>query len=239
MDYLKYDNCNNGGSTTTQQYIDRYSAMRDALAATGRPILYSLCEWGVNEPWTWGPAVGNSWRTTGDISDKYSSMLSIFKKNVVLAPYAGPGHWNDPDMLEVGNGGMNAIEYRTHMSLWAILAAPLLAGNDLTKMSPETLSILGNREVIAIDQDPAGRQGDRVQVEGPLEVWAKPLAGGGKAVGLFNTSDLPANMAVDFAAVGFKAPVRARDVWAGKDLGKLKAYRALIPAHGVVLLRLG
>jgi len=101
------------------------------------------------------------------------------------------------------------------------------------------LSILGNREVIAIDQDPAGRQGDRVQVEGPLEVWAKPLAGGGKAVGLFNTSDLPANMAVDFAAVGFKAPVRARDVWAGKDLGKLKAYRALIPAHGVVLLRLG
>src|SRR5665213_1129211 len=125
------------------------------------------------------------------------------------------------------------------MSLWAILAAPLLAGNDLTKMTPETLSILANREVIAIDQDPAGRQGDRVKNEGPLEVWAKPLAGGAKAVGLFNTSDLPAYMALDVAQAGFKGPVRARDVWAAKDLGKLKTYRALIPAHGVVLLRLG
>jgi alpha-galactosidase len=247
IDYLKYDLCSLGptmqaaGSIEKAQAIElaAYRKMRDALRATGRPIVYSLCQYGFDQVWRWGGSVGgNLWRTTGDITDKYPRMLQIGLSQAGLAKYAKPGNWNDPDMLEVGNGGMNAIEYRTHMSLWAILAAPLLAGNDLTKMTPETLSILANREVIAIDQDPAGRQGDRVQVEGPLEVWAKPLAGGGKAVGLFNTSDLPAYVAVDFSAVGFKTPVRTRDVWAGKDLGKLKSYRVLAPAHGVVLLRL-
>lgn len=248
VDYLKYDLCSLGpsmqaaGSVEKAQAIElaAYEKMRDALRAAGRPIVYSLCQYGFDQVWRWGGSVGgNLWRTTGDITDKYPRMLQIGLSQAGLSKYAKPGNWNDPDMLEVGNGGMNAIEYRTHMSLWALLAAPLLAGNDLTKMTPETLAILTNREVVAIDQDPAGRQGDRVQVEGPLEVWAKPLAGGAKAVGLFNTSDLPAYVAVDFAKLGFKAPVRTRDVWAAKDLGKLKSYRVLAPAHGVVLLRLG
>jgi alpha-galactosidase len=248
IDYLKYDLCSLGPSMQAAGSIEKaqaielaaYIKMRDALRATGRPIVYSLCQYGFDQVWRWGGSVGgNLWRTTGDITDKYPRMLQIGLSQAGLSKYARPGQWNDPDMLEVGNGGMNAIEYRTHMSLWAILAAPLLAGNDLTKMSPETLSILANREVIAVDQDPAGRQGDRIKVEGPLEVWAKPLAGGAKAVGLFNTSDLPANMAFDVAQAGFKGAVRARDLWAAKNLGKLKTYRAVIPAHGVVLLRLG
>jgi alpha-galactosidase len=248
IDYLKYDLCSLGPSMQAAGSIEKaqaielaaYAKMRDALRATGRPIVFSLCQYGFDQVWRWGPSVGgNLWRTTGDITDKYPRMIQIGLSQAGLARYAHPGAWNDPDMLEVGNGGMNAIEYRTHMSLWAILAAPLLAGNDLTKMSPETLSILANREVIAIDQDPLGRQGDRLRNEGPLEIWTRPLAGGGKAVGLFNTSDLPANMALDFDAAGFQGPVRARDIWAAKDLGKLKAYRAVVPAHGVVLLRLG
>jgi alpha-galactosidase len=248
VDYLKYDLCSLSEPMIAAHDLDKaqaielaaYAKMRDALRATGRPIVYSLCQYGFYQVWRWGGSVGgNAWRTTGDITDKFPRMVQIGLSQAGLSKYARPGQWNDPDMLEVGNGGMNAVEYRTHMSLWALLAAPLLAGNDLTKMSPETLSILTNREVIAIDQDPAGRQGDRVTAEGALEVWAKPLAGGAKAVGMFNLSDQPAWVAADFAKVGFKGPVKARDVWAGKDLGKLKAYRVQIPAHGVVLLRLG
>src|SRR5262245_31344405 len=157
VDYLKYDNCNNNGSTTQAQYIARYSAMRDALAATGRPIVYSVCEWGINSPWTWAGDVGNLWRTTGDIGANFNSVLSIFHANVGLAGFAGPGKWNDPDMLEVGNG-MSATEDRAHFSLWAEMAAPLLAGNNLVAASATTLSILGNRAVIAVDQDSLGKQ---------------------------------------------------------------------------------
>jgi alpha-galactosidase len=248
IDYLKYDLCSlsqpmiAAGDLDKAQAIElgAYRKMRDALAATHRPIVFSLCQYGFYQVWRWGGSVGgNLWRTTGDISDKFPRMVQIGLGQAGLSKYARPGQWNDPDMLEVGNGGMSGIEYRTHMSLWALLAAPLLAGNDLTKMSPETLSILTNREVIAIDQDPAGRQGDRVTAEGALEVWAKPLAGGAKAVGMFNLSDQPAWVSADFAEVGFEGPVKARDVWAAKDLGKLKAYRVQIPAHGVALLRLG
>ena len=248
IDYLKYDLCSlsqpmiASGSLDKAQAIElaAYRKMRDALKATGRPIVYSLCQYGFYQVWRWGGSVGgNLWRTTGDITDTFPRMIQIGLSQAGLSKYARPGQWNDPDMLEVGNGGMSGLEYRTHMSLWALLAAPLLAGNDLTKMTPETLSILTNREVIAIDQDPAGRQGDRVTAEGPLEVWAKPLAGGAKAVGMFNLSDQPAWVSADFAKVGFKGPVKTRDVWAGKDLGKLKTYRVQIPAHGVVLLRLG
>jgi alpha-galactosidase len=248
IDYLKYDLCSLGpsmiasGSLEKAQAIEleAYRKMDAALRATGRPMVYSLCQYGVAQVWRWGGSVGgNLWRTTGDISDRFSRMATIGFGQAGLSKYAKPGNWNDPDMLEVGNGGMNAVEYRTHMSLWALLAAPLLAGNDLSKMTPETLAILTNREVIAIDQDPAGRQGDRVRAEGPLEVWAKPLSGGGKAVGLFNLSDQPAYLDVDFAEVGLKGAVKARDVWAAKDLGRLKTYRALVPGHGAVLLRLG
>jgi alpha-galactosidase len=248
IDYLKYDLCSlsapmlKAGSLEKAQAIEveAYRKMDAALKATGRPMVYSLCQYGFYQVWRWGGSVGgNLWRTTGDITDKFARMATIGFGQAGLSKYAKPGNWNDPDMLEVGNGGMNALEYRTHMSLWAILAAPLLAGNDLSKMSDETKAILTNREVIAIDQDPAGRQGDRVRSEGPLEVWAKPLAGGGKAVGLFNLSDQPANMDVSFAELGFKGPVKARDVWGAKDLGKVKSHHAVVPAHAVVLLRVG
>jgi alpha-galactosidase len=248
IDYLKYDLCSLGdrmkatGSLDKAQEIElaAYRKMDAALKATGRPIVYSLCQYGVAQVWRWGGSVGgNLWRTTGDISDRFSRMAAIGFGQAGLAKYAKPGNWNDPDMLEVGNGGMTPIEYRTHMSLWALLAAPLLAGNDLTKMTPLTLAILTNREVIAIDQDRAGRQGDRVHAEGPLEVWAKPLSGGARAVGLFNLSDQPAYVEVKFAELGLKGPAKARDVWAAKDLGKLSGYRTLVPGHGVVLLRVG
>ncbi len=248
IDYLKYDLCSLGpkmqaaGGLEKAQAIEveAYTKMRDALAATGRPIVYSLCQYGFYQPWRWGPEVGgNLWRTTGDITDKWPRMIQIGTGQAGLSKYAGPGRWNDPDMLEVGNGGMSAIEYRTHMSLWAILAAPLLAGNDLTTMTPETAAILGNRGVIAIDQDALGQQGDRVRQEGPLEIWAKPLSGGARAVGLFNLSDLPANMTLNAADVGAKGSVAMHDVWADKALGKLKVFKAVVPAHGVVLLRVG
>jgi alpha-galactosidase len=247
VDYLKYDLCSlskpmiAAGSVEAAQAIElaAYEKMGAALRATGRPIVYSLCQYGFDQVWRWGGSVGaNLWRTTGDIEDTYARMSEIGFEQAGLARYAKPGEWNDPDMLEVGNGGMNGIEYRTHMSLWALLAAPLLAGNDLTRMTPDTRAVLTNREVIAIDQDPAGRQADRVRAEGPLETWARPLAGGGHAVGLFNRSGFPARMSVDFAELGVTGAVATRDIWAAKDLGDLSRYDTLVPAHGVVLLRL-
>ena len=155
VDYLKYDWCN----TTTQDAKASYSTMRDALYAAGRPIVFSLCEWGTAKPWEWAKDVGHLWRTTGDIRDIYESMLSILDKNGNLSRYAGPGHWNDPDMLEVGNGGMTNEEYKTHFTLWCMMAAPLMAGNDLANMTPETKEILMNDEIIALDQDKLGKTG--------------------------------------------------------------------------------
>jgi alpha-galactosidase len=155
-----------------------------------------------------------------------------------LEPFAGPGHWNDPDMLEVGNGGMNHDEYITHMSLWALLAAPLLAGNDLSKMTPETLEILTNKDVIAVDQDAKGIQGHRVSREGPLEVWAKPLADGGIAVGLFNRGESVNPVTVTLKDIGVKRPAKIRDLWSHKDLGSFSAnYTADVPRHGAVLIK--
>jgi alpha-galactosidase len=219
--------------------IDAYVKMRDALRSTGRPIVYSLCEYGEGSVWTWGADVGgNLWRTTGDISDRYSRMAEIGFAQAGLARFAGPGHWNDPDMLEVGNGGMKAEEYRTHLSLCAILAAPLLAGNDLTTMTPETIALLTNREVIAVDQDKLGKQGDRVSEEGPIEIWARPMADGSEAVGVFNRLDAPLSAIVDFRQLGFDAAVQVRDIWEGKDLGAMKdPYTVTVQPHGVVLLR--
>ncbi|WP_394761596.1 glycoside hydrolase family 27 protein [Phenylobacterium sp.] len=246
IDYLKYDLCSLGPSMQAAGGLEKahaielaaYQKMGHALKATGRPIVYSLCQYGFYQPWRWGRSVGGvAWRTTGDITDKFPRMIQIAQSQAGLSKFQTPGAWNDPDMLEVGNGGMNAFEYRTHMSLWAILAAPLLAGNDLTRMSPETLAILGNKGVIAIDQDTMGKQGDRLKQEGPLETWTRPLAGGAHAVGLFNLSDLPANMTFTASDVGAKGPVTLHDVWADKSLGKLKTYSAVVPAHGVVLLR--
>src|SRR5689334_6207234 len=172
VDYLKYDNCNNQGVDAKL----RYTRMRDALLKTGRPIVFSLCEWGQNKPWEWAKDVGHLWRTTGDISDNWNSMVSIAKRNMELADYAGPGHWNDPDMLEVGNGGMTDLEYRSHFSLWSIMAAPLLIGADLRKVTPQTFEILENREVIAVNQDKLGVQGKVIRNQGGNHVLVKPLS---------------------------------------------------------------
>src|SRR3954454_6674972 len=219
VDYLKYDNCNNQGVDAQL----RYKTMRDALKATGRPIVFSLCEWGQNKPWLWAADVGHLWRTTGDIGDSYSSMLNIAKTNMALAQYAGPGHWNDPDMLEVGNGGMTDTEYRSHFSLWAILAAPLIAGNDLRNMRPQIHDILTNKEVIAVDQDPLGREGERVAKNGDLEVWAKQLKDGSRAVLLLNRGDSEQEIAANWEDLGYPKTVSAsvRDLWQHKDLGKM------------------
>jgi len=158
VDYLKYDNCNSNTSPET-----RYPPMRDALNATGRPIFFSMCEWGVDDPAKWAGAVGNSWRTTGDISDSWASMLSNLDQNDKWWSYAKPGGWNDPDMLEVGNGGMTQDEEISHFSLWALIKSPLLIGCDITKLSQETLTILTNPEVIAVNQDPLGVQGHKIR----------------------------------------------------------------------------
>ena len=234
IDYVKIDWCNAEGLDPEVQY----AKFRDALAQSGRPIVFSICNWGVKAPWRWGPTTGNLWRTTGDISDTYDRMSLIGFGQNGLEKFAGPGHWNDPDMLEVGNGGMKRDEYRTHMALWALLAAPLLAGNDLRSMTPETKDLLTNSEVIAVDQDSKGVQGHRVWEEGPLEIWAKPLADGSHAVGLFNRSEAPIKMTLDFKTIGAPAAAKLRDLLDHKDLGDFQnSYSSEVPTHAVVLVK--
>jgi len=237
MDYLKYDWCQSSG--TRSEMLVAYTKMRDALKKTGRPIVFSLCQYGWNKVWEWGESVGgNLWRTTGDIRDEYRVMAEIGFNQNGLEKFAGPGHWNDPDMLEVGNGGMTEDEYRTHMSLWAILAAPLIAGNDLTSMTPYTVELLTNPEVLAVDQDPLGKQGYRIAQEGPFEVWMKPMADGSKVVGLFNRQRTTEQITVEFAKLGIDGEATVRDLWLKKDLGTFKGkYSAHVPRHGVVLVR--
>ncbi len=212
VDYLKYDWCN----TTTQDAEASYANIRAALDAAGRPIVLSICEWGKAQPWLWGKEVGgNLWRTTGDIQDRWSGkkewkpgdccsygVVDIIDAEAELYSYAGPGHWNDPDMLEVGNGGMTDVEYRSHFSLWAILAAPLIAGNDLRNMRPEIRDILTNKEVIAINQDPLGMQGRRVSKSGDREVWVKQLKDGRRAVILLNRGPSEQNVVVNWEEIG-------------------------------------
>ena len=250
IDYLKYDLCSYGKIMKDQANGDpqkawdmmqaAYEKMHQALINTHRPIVYSLCQYGLDAVWNWGPKVGaNLWRTTGDINDSYDRMSVIGFAQSGLGKYAGPGHWNDPDMLEVGNGHMKPDEYRTHMSLWAMLAAPLLAGNDLSQMDDTTKSILMNKDVIAVDQDRLGQQGFRVRATGPFEVWVKPLSGGAKAVALFNRSEAAYPITVQLKDVGFNGSAKARDLWAHKDLGTLNgSYTATVPRHGVVMLRI-
>ncbi|MFD8393890.1 NPCBM/NEW2 domain-containing protein [Streptomyces sp. NPDC059680] len=235
VDYLKYDNCNNQGVDARQ----RYTTMRDALKATGRPIVYSICEWGQNKPWEWAADVGHLWRTTGDISDNWGSMLSILKQNLPLAPYAGPGHWNDPDMLEVGNGGMTDTEYRSHFSLWSVMAAPLLIGTDLRKASQATFDILDDKEVIAVDQDPLGKQGTVVTSAGGRWVIAKEMKDGSRAVALFNESGTAQRIATSASAVGLPdaTAYTQRDLWQHKSYNTAGTIAATVPAHGTVLLR--
>jgi alpha-galactosidase len=241
IDYLKYDWCSAGTIYKNAQLQPVYQKMGDALASSGRPIVYSLCEYGLGDVQTWGPSVGaNLWRTTGDISDHWDSMSKIGFNQDALAPYAAPGHWNDPDMLEVGNGGMTDDEYRTHMSLWSLLAAPLLAGNDLRSMSQATKDILLNRDVIAIDQDSLGKQATRIAKDGDLQTWEKPLAGGGVAVGVFNLGSSEASVTVKASDLKLANSAHARDVWGKKEVSfKKGVYTATIPSHGVLLLQTG
>ncbi len=245
VDYLKYDWCYHG----KQNAEASYALMRDALKKAGRPIVFSICEWGTNKPWLWANGIGHLWRTTGDIQDCWDckrdwggmGWTKILDLQVGLESYAGPGHWNDPDMLEVGNGGMSVTEYRAHFSLWCILAAPLMAGNDLRNMSPEITEILTNKEVIAVDQDSLGRQGRKVRDDGDLEVWSKQLKDGSRAVALLNRSKVDTTISVAWNEIGYTNHLRAkvRDLWQRKDLGKFRGkFSAKVSSHGVVMIKI-
>jgi alpha-galactosidase len=239
IDYLKYDWCGARTLYTDEEMPAIYQIMGDALLKTKRPIVYSLCQYGRIDVWKWGADVGgNLWRTTGDIRDAWDSMARIGFSQNDLAPWAKPGHWNDPDMLEVGNGAMSEDEYKTHMSLWSMLAAPLLAGNDLRSMSPAILAILTNREVIAVDQDKDGQQGKRIWQSGDQEIWTRPLSGGALAVALFNRGKEASRMTVHWADLGIAGKRAARDLWPHADVEwQGPDYSTTIPAHGVVMLR--
>ncbi len=256
-DYLKYDWCNTDGLSA----VGAYTTMSMALTAAGRPVVFSLCEWGNNKPWLWAKDVGHLWRTTGDIYRCWNCELNygtwttfgvtkIIDMQTGLREYAGPGHWNDPDMLEVGNG-MTVNEDRAHFSMWCMLAAPLIAGNDLRNLSKETNSILTNKEVIAIDQDSLGVQGFRQLNFGDLEVWAKPLKNDEVVVCFFNRGDKPRKIEHDWKKYGMqdgfskmdikfdKKVYNVRDLWLKKDVGTTdEIFKAEVPAHDVVMVRL-
>jgi alpha-galactosidase len=244
VDYLKEDWCN---TLPGQNAESSYTLMRDALAATGRPIVFSLCEWGSNKPWLWAGPIGNLWRATDDIQDCWdckrqwggNGVVRIIDLMAGLESFAGPGHWNDPDMLEVGNGGMTTEEYRAHFSMWAMFAAPLLVGTDIANMSADTKSILLNRAVIAVDQDPLGHAGSRVKKEGDAEVWSRQLADGGRAVVLLNRGANPVSIGVAWTDIGYPSGIRAtvRDLWTGKETrDQAGNCAAQVPSHGVVMV---
>ena len=253
IDYLKYDLCSFIGDVMEKQapndhaaqmrlMIDAFAKMDKALKATGRPIVYSLCQYGWDSVWEWGPSVGaNLWRTTGDITPDWDRMYVILSQQEGLEKYAGPGHWNDPDMLEVGNGKLGYGENRTHFSMWAMLAAPLLAGNDLPNMKPEIKAILTNRDVIAIDQDPLGKQAARVYSDGEVDVWARQLSGGALAIAVVNAgsdrySTHPFHL--NLRKLGLAEMQTGKDLWTGKMMD-LKDNMALeLVSHNILLLRI-
>ena len=236
VDFIKVDWCHTTGLRGRTTY-PKWSA---AIAATGRPMLLSICEWGRDKPWEWAGTCGHMWRTSHDIADTWESLMDVVDRQGDLHPHAGPGHWNDPDMLEVGNGGMTDEEYRTHMSLWAMLAAPLMAGNDLRDMSAATRETLTAPDVIAIDQDPLGRQGRRVSSTGTAEVWARPLHDGGHAVLLFNRGDTTQNVRVhweDIGAASTREP-HVRDLWRRADVGVRDGwYDQTLEPHACALVK--
>jgi alpha-galactosidase len=256
IDYLKYDWCNHG----TADARETYKTMRDALHAAGRPIVFSLCEWGQNKPWEWAKDVGHLWRTTGDIMAGYDSMqrwehgwkvildlqYSLVQpadgQNNGIGQYAGPDHWNDPDMLEVGNKGLTLAESRAHFSLWCIIAAPLIAGNDVRHMSKEARDILTDKEVVAIDQDALGKEGWRFLAETGREIWVRELSGGDWAICVLNSGTTAADLTTDFSALGIlKGEYAVRDVWAKKDLGTTRSapvHTDRVESHDVMLFRL-
>jgi alpha-galactosidase len=239
IDYLKYDWCGARNIYRDEEMQAVYQKMGDALQSTGRPIVFSLCQYGRADVWKWGPEVGgNLWRTTDDIRDAWESMTQIGFRQSELAQWAAPGHWNDPDMLEIGNGHMTDAEYEVHMSLWSILAAPLLAGNDLRTMTPSILAILTNKEVIAIDQDKAGKQGQRAWQSGDQEVWVRNLGDGDKAVAVFNRGETASDVKMKWADLQMNAPKKGRDLWAHKDVTfNGDTLTTNVPSHGVVMWR--
>ncbi len=252
IDYLKYDLCSfipdvmqkqAPGDEAAQMRLmhQAYEKMGKALKATGRPIVFSLCQYGWDSPWEWAPALGgNSWRSTGDIEANWNSMYTILSQQAGLEKYAGPGHWNDPDMLEVGNGKLSLAENRTHFTMWAMLSAPLLAGNDLPNMKPEIREILTNKDVIALDQDTLGRQASRVYSDGEVDVWLKHLSGGAGAIAIVNAgsdrvSTHPFHLSL--AKLGLHGPMHAKDLWTGKDVEVRNDMPIELKSHDVLLLK--
>ncbi|MGA3135947.1 MAG: glycoside hydrolase family 27 protein [Terracidiphilus sp.] len=252
IDYLKYDLCSfipavmmkqapNDHAEQMRIMWAAYDKMDKALKATGRPIVFSFCQYGWDAVWEWAPQVGgNLWRTTGDIQPYWDRIYAIASQQTGLESYSGPGHWNDPDMLEVGNGKLTLAENRSHFSWWAILAAPLLAGNDLPNMKPEIKAILTNRDVIAIDQDPLGRQGSRAYSEGEVEVWTRPLSGGALAIAVFNVGDNRYSthpFHLNLARLGLHGPQSGKDLWTGKSITLIDNQPLELPSHDVLLVR--
>jgi alpha-galactosidase len=242
IDYLKYDWCGAmrvyGYSRDNMQRA--YQKMAVALQEAGRPIVYSICQYGLEDVWEWGAAAGgNLWRTTGDINDSWGTISNIGFGQADLAAYAKPGHWNDPDMLEVGNGDLTYAENKAHFTLWCMLSAPLMAGNDLRNMSEETIAILTNADLIAINQDELGKQAKRILNKEGVEVWSKPLKDGSTAIALFNRDNKQKQIDIDLKEINMKVSKnRLYDVWMQEDLtiqgGKLSAELA---AHGVALFK--
>ena len=247
-DYLKYDLCSlrvymkmageKDHAKSTQVMIDGYEKMHQALIKAGRPILYALCQYGIDYVQEWAPKVGATmYRTTNDIKDEWESMTSIGFAQAGLAKYQTPGHWIDPDSLEIGNGKLNKEEGKLHFSLWSMVAAPLILGNDLSHMDEDTLNIISNKEVIAIDQDSMGKAGDRVWAIGEIEVWSRPLSGNRMAVALFNRTNGLNTMTVKLSDLKWEGPAKARDVWEHADLPTITdTFTADVPRHGVVML---
>lgn len=235
VDYLKYDNCNANTSPRL-----RYPPMRDALNATGRRIFFSMCEWGIEDPATWAREVGNSWRTTGDINASWKRIMECLDENDKWWKHAGPGGWNDPDMLEVGNGGLSIVEQKSHFSLWALVKSPLLIGCDVRDLAPEVKAILSAPEVIAINQDPLGVQGHKIVSkpfkDGTTEIWSGPLSNGDIAVILFNRASSNAAITVTWQDLNIPDNTRClvRDVWARRDVDTVtKSFSTLVEPHGV------
>ena len=244
VDYLKLDWCyipfrNYPRMTKQQVSLMLAMQMHDALVATGRPMVFDVNDWTGDQPWVWATGTANLWRTTLDLQDRYSSMVSNFAHDVGHYPQAGPGGWNDPDMLEIGNGGMSPIEYRSEFSLWAEMAAPLIAGNDLTTMSETTRSILTNQAVIAVDQDPLGRQGYPVASAGGQWVLTKPLANGDRAVVFFNQTNVTATISTTATQIGLPGlRVELLNLWTGEESQAFSLFSAVVPPHGVVMYRI-
>jgi alpha-galactosidase len=253
IDYLKYDLCSFNEEVMNKQapndkpaqmglMIAAYDKMNKALKATGRPIVFSFCQYGWDAVWEWGPSVGaNLWRTTGDIQPNWDRIYTIASQQVGLEKYSGPGHWNDPDMLEVGNGKLSLGENRAHFSMWAMLAAPLLAGNDLHNMKPEIAAILTNHEVIAIDQDKLGREATHIYSDGEVDVWARHLSGGAMAVAVLNAgsprySTHPFHLSL--AKLGLHGTQQGKDLWTGKDIELTDNMPLEIPGHDILLVRI-